>query len=455
MTQARKKLIEVSIPLEAINKEALRRKQKAPKGFPTAIHKYWAQRPIALCRAVLFSQLVDDPDSCIDEFPTAEERLAERDRLHKLIERLISWDNSLNETVLTEARYEIARSVARARNDKLPPLAEIGPQRIVDYVQQYAPPVCDPFSGAGSIPLEAQRLGLRVNSSDLNPVAVLIGKALIEFPPKFANRKAANPEVDHLRHWERAQGLAEDIRYYGRWMREQAEAKIGHLYPEVQVSGDRQGIVTAWLWTRTVRSPDPRAQGIDVPLASTFLLSSKAGKEVIVRPVVDHSGMRWHFEIEEKPSKADIEKAKKGTKAGRATFTCLLTGAPIIGEYIDAEAQAGRMSERLMAVVAERGRGRVYLPPTLDQVVAAEVARKLVADQSDVMNLPTHECRGTFASNAQGRRFKFKTFADYFTSRQLIALATFSDLIPEVRKNVEAAARKDWSGPRVQTQLIQ
>lgn len=188
-----KKLIEVSIPLEAINKEALRRKQKAPKGYPTAMHKYWAQRPIALCRAVLFAQLVDDPDACIDEFPTAEARQAERDRLHRLMERLILWENSNNETVLTEARHEIARSLARARGDTLPPIGQMSQQQVIDYLQEHAPPVYDPFSGGGSIPLEAQRLGLKAAGSDLNPVAVLIGKALVEFPPKFSGCKPVNP----------------------------------------------------------------------------------------------------------------------------------------------------------------------------------------------------------------------------------------------------------------------
>jgi putative DNA methylase len=195
---SRKKLIEVSIPLEAINKEALRRKQKAPKGYPTAIHKYWAQRPIALCRAILFAQLVDDPDACTDEFPTVEARRAERDRLHRLIERLILWENSTNEEVLDAARYEIIRSLARARDDRLPPLNQMRPQQIIKYLRQHAPPICDPFSGAGSILQEAQRLGLKVVGSDLNPVAVLIGKALVEFPPKFAGRKPVNPEANEF-----------------------------------------------------------------------------------------------------------------------------------------------------------------------------------------------------------------------------------------------------------------
>jgi putative DNA methylase len=427
----RKKLIEVSIPLEAINKEALRRKQKAPKGYPTAIHKYWAQRPIALCRAVLFCQLVDDPDACIDEFPSVEARQAERDRLHNFIKKLILWENSNDETILNEARYEIACSLARGRGDKLPPIKEMNSTQIINYVREHAPPVYDPFSGGGSIPLEAQRLGLKTCGSDLNPVAVLIGKALVEFPQKFSRRKPINPEVNELHQWNGAQGLAEDVRYYGRWMREQAEKKIGKLYPKAKLKDGKEGIAVAWLWARTVPSPDPRARGTHVPLVSSFVLSTKAGKEVIVKPVVDRSKMTWGFEIENKPNKDALKIAKEGTKSARATFTCLLTGAPIGGEYIDAEAQAGRMSERLMAIVAEStSSGRIYLPPTDEHASAAEAAAQIVAERGDAMDLPTQECRGTFASNAQGRRYKFKTFADYFTPRQLVALTSRSESTP-------------------------
>jgi putative DNA methylase len=277
-------------------------------------------------------------------------------------------------------------------------------------------------------------------------VAVLIGKALIEFPPKFAGRKPVNPEVNELHQWKGAQGLAEDIRYYGRWMREEAEKKTGHLYPSVKLKDGKEATVIAWLWALTVPSPDPRARGVHVPLASSFVLSAKIGKEVIVKPVVDRLKMTWAFEIDNKPSKAAIEEAKAGTKAARATFACLLTGTPIGGEYIDAEAQAGRMAERLMAIVAEGTRGRAYLPPTFDHASAADAASKIVAKHGDEMDLPTQECRGTFASNAQGRRYRFRTFVDYFTPRQLVALTTFSDLVIDAREKVLADAKKHWSG---------
>jgi putative DNA methylase len=442
----RKKLIEVSIPLEVINRESAREKS-IRHGHPSTLHLWWARRPLAACRAVLFAQLVDDPSSCPEEFPTKALQDAERDRLHKIIEAIVPWEATQKEYLLNEARYEIARSFARGKGEKLLPLAQIKPQAIIDYLQTNAPPVYDPFSGGGSIPLEAQRLGLRAMGSDLNPVAVLIGKALIEFPPKFAGRKPVNPEVNELHQWKGAQGLADDVRYYGRWMRAEAEKKIGHLYPKVTLAdGTTEATVIAWLWARTVPSPDPRAKGAQVPLVSSFVLSAKPGREVIVSPVVDRKALTWAFAINDKPSADELKLAKTGTKSARATFSCILTGAPIPGAYIDAEAAASRMSERLMAVVAEGKRQRIYVAPAQIQVTAAGTAATIIAEQGHAMGLPTQECRGTFASNALGRRYKFKTFADYFTPRQLVALTTFSDLVMVAREKILVDATAHWSG---------
>lgn len=441
----RKKLIEVSIPLEAINKESAREKS-IRHGHPSTLHVWWARRPLAACRAVLFAQLVDDPASCPEEFKTKKAQDTERDRLHDLIKRLVPWEASNDEAILTEARYEIARSVARGRGDKLPPHDRMRPQEIIDYLQANAPPVYDPFSGGGSIPLEAQRLGLRAIGSDLNPVAVMIGKALIEFPPKFAGRRPVNPDVNELHQWKGARGLAEDVRYYGRWMRREAEKKVGRFYPKAKLIDGGEATVIAWLWARTVASPDPRAKGSHVPLVSSFVLSAKEGREVIVRLVADRMKMSWRFEIDDAPDSSAVAIAKPGTKNGRGAFTCVLTGAPIDGSYIDEEARAGRMSERLMAIVVERSRGRAYLSPSSDQIAAADAAAAYVAEHADEMNLPTQECRGTFASNAQGRRYKFSSFADYFTPRQLIAMTTLSDLVTEARNKVLADAKQAWSG---------
>ena len=269
----RKKLIEVSLPLDAINAASAREKS-IRYGHPSTLHLWWARRPLAACRAVLFAQLVDDPSSCADEFPTIEAQEQERQRLHGIIEAMVPWEASSNETILHAARYEIARSVARNGGPVLSPewRKPAHVRDVIDYLQAHGPAVHDPFSGGGSIPLEAQRLGLRARGSDLNPVAVLIGKAMVEFPPKFAGMPPVNPQFDRSVSWTCAKGLADDVRYYGRWMRNEAVKRIGHLYPMAKLPGGAESTVVAWLWARTVSSPDPRAKGAHVPLASSFVL---------------------------------------------------------------------------------------------------------------------------------------------------------------------------------------
>ncbi|HUZ67372.1 MAG TPA: hypothetical protein VMU56_06880, partial [Beijerinckiaceae bacterium] len=289
---------------------------------------------------------------------------------------------------------------------------------------------------------------MRAYGSDLNPVAVLISKALVEIPPKFAGMPPVNPkaraEAAHgaLRGWKGAQGLAEDVRFYGQWMRDEAEKRIGHLYPKALLPDGSEATVIAWLWARTVRSPDPRAKGAMVPLVSSFLLSTREGKQAWVEPTLDAAAPDgWRFEVRTGAlAKADEKKLSEGTKSARATFSCVLTGANMSGTYIDQEAQAGRMSARLMAVVAEGAPSRIYLSPASVHEEAAAHAARYVAENGDEMDLPRQECRGTFASNAQGRRYCFKTFSDYFTPRQLVALTTFSDLVGETREKVLADA---------------
>ena len=435
----RKKLIEVALPLEAINAASAREKS-IRHGHPSTLHLWWARRPLATARAVLFSQLVDDPSSWPELFPTEEDQSQERQRLFRIIEELVKWENTTNETVLEVARVEIRRSWRRTCEDNRdhPRAAELfDPDRL--------PAFHDPFAGGGSIPLEAQRLGLESHASDLNPVAVLINKAMIEIPPRFAGRPPVNSEARMGRgsteaRWKGAAGLAEDVRYYGKWMRDEAEKRIGHLYPKIEVTTEmvqdrpdlkpyvgRKLTVIAWLWSRTVKSPNPAFASVDVPLASSFVLSTKAGKEVYVEPVIENDGYRFTVKVGPLPPAA-----KSGTKMARGSFRCLFSDVPIRYEYIDDEANAGRMSERLMAVVAEGNRGRVYLPPTQCMESIAYIAQPTWR--------PDAPSRGTWASNAQGRRYGFKTFGDYFTDRQLVALTTFSDLVGEARERVRQDA---------------
>jgi putative DNA methylase len=434
----RKKLIEVSIPLETIN--AASKKQKAPKGYPTALHKYWAQRPLAACRGVLFAQLVDDPSSWPDRFSTAEEQDLERRRLHKIIDNMVPWEASNDEHILNSARWEIARSVAWGLGEEPP--AKGNGKAILNYLQTKAPPVFDPFSGSGSIPLEAQRLGLRAYGSDLNPVAVLIGKALVEIPPKFANRPPVNPvaqaELNRGRwNGKGAQGLAEDVRYYGKWMREEAEKRVGHLYPKAELPGGSEATVIAWLWARTVRSPDPAAKGAMVPLISSFMLSTKEGRKVWVETLIDPAAPEgYRFEVKNgKLSKADEARLKKGTKTGRGThFTCILTGAAIAPDYVRNEGSLHRLGARLMAIVAEADRGRIYLSPTVRH---EEIAASAKPEDISGLEIEMPDNPRWFSPPGYG----IKRYADLFTPRQIIALTTLSDLVSQARDRALADAR--------------
>ncbi|MCL2716066.1 MAG: DUF1156 domain-containing protein [Alphaproteobacteria bacterium] len=428
----RKKLIEVSIPLEAINKASAREKS-IRHGHPSTLHLWWARRPLAACRAVLFSQLVDDPSAWPDRFPTEEAQDVERKRLHTIIERLVPWEASNDEAILNEARWEIARSVAWGLGEE-PPHKGDG-KAILDFLQTKAPPVYDPFSGGGSIPLEAQRLGLRAYGSDLNPVAVLIGKALVEIPPKFAGQAPVNPkaraEFARGARWngKGAQGLAEDVRHYGQWMRDEAEKRIGHLYPKAKLPDGSEATVIAWLWARTVRSPDPAANGAMVPLVSSFMLSTKEGKKAWVEPVIDAKAEDgWRFEVKTgNLSKSQEAELKQGTIGRSSGGTCVVTRTAMPFSYVRQEGQTRGLGVRLMAVVAEGPRGRIYLPPTKEHASAADRAEPAWEPEGDLPNNPR---------DFKTPNYGMKTFASLFTPRQLVALTTFSDLVSVARERV-------------------
>ncbi len=452
----RKKLIEVSIPLEAINVASAREKS-IRHGHPSTLHLWWARRPLAACRAVLFAQLVDDPSSWPDRFPTEEAQDTERRRLHKVIEAMVPWEASNNEAILNAARWEIARSVAWGLGEE-PPAQGDGPA-ILDYLQTKAPPVYDPFSGGGSIPLEAQRLGLRAYGSDLNPVAVLIGKALVEIPPKFAGLPPVNPKSraeaanGQLRAWKGAQGLAEDVRYYGQWMRDEAEKRIGHLYPKATLPDGSQATVIAWLWARTVRSPDPAAKGAMVPLVSSFMLSTKEGKKTWTEPVIDKGAPEgWRFEVcTGALSKLDEDRLKTGTKAAKGqAFICVLTGSSIDRTYIQAEGKSDRLGVRLMAIVAEGSRSRIYLAPTGEHEDAALSASKLPAvdDARSGFLSPKTPTRAMITGGVCSA-YGLCTWGHLFTPRQIISLTTLSDIIDVVRERVALDAARGVRAPDI------
>ena len=484
----KKKLIEVALPLDAINTASAKEKS-IRHGHPSALHLWWSRKPLATARAVIFAQMVDDPsgyvdvllsdpkkrraaerelkkrlaakwalahdDAIVESEPMLEEIIAEqeRERLFAIIEDLVLWENTTNEEVLERARTEIRQSWRRA-------CAEYADHpRAAELFDRYKLPAFhDPFAGGGALPLEAQRLGLEAHASDLNPVAVLINKAMIEIPPKFAGQAPVNPAPRQEkslieRDWTGEQGLAEDVRYYGKWMRDEAERRVGHLYPKVEVTEEmvanrpdlerykgRKLTVIAWLWARTVKSPNPAFADVEVPLTSKFMLSRKKGKEAYVEPVFEGRGYRFTVKVGHPP---DTDAAKAGTKLSRgANFWCLMSGSPITGDYIKAEGQAKRMGGRLMAIVAESDRGRVYLAPTAEH---EETAWQAVPEwRPDV----------EFFQQALGFRvgnYGMTKWGDLFTPRQLVALTTLADLVGEaterVRRDAAAAGLPNDSTP--------
>jgi putative DNA methylase len=447
----RKKLIEVALPLEAINLESAREKS-IRHGHPSTLHLWWARRPLAACRAVLWASLVDDPSSWPDKFPTEADQERERQRLFNILGRieieqgkrvvrgLVSWDdvNDPNSGVLEAAQREIARCLAWDRGEEPP----TDPAAVREYIAKYAPPVYDPFAGGGSIPLEAQRLGLEAHASDLNPVAVLINKALIEIPPKFKDKAPINPEdraKKHISAWRGAQGLAADVRYYGAWMRKQAFERIGHLYPSysnpnratrTESLGTEELTVIAWLWARTVTCPNPACR-CQMPLVRSFQLSTKKGKEAWVEPVVVNGGENASAPSIRFVVRSGKGKAPEGT-VGRRGARCIACGTPVPLEYIRKEGQAGRMGSQMMAIVAEGQNGRVYLSPQQEHVEIAESAQPTWKPEADLPQNPRNFNTPIYGLN---------TYDKLFTPRQLVALTTFSDLVAEAREKAISDAK--------------
>lgn len=440
-----KKLIEVALPLDDINVAAAREKS-IRHGHPSTLHLWWARRPLAAARAVIFAQMVNDPgyqqDGGFKYGVNKKEAEIKREKLFQIIRDLVKWENTNNEEVLNRAREAIKESWRETchLNRNHPQAAELfNPEKL--------PAFHDPFAGGGAIPLEAQRLGLESYASDLNPVAVMINKAMIEIPPKFAGQAPVGPlpegekQQNLMEDWSGAKGLAEDVRRYGHWMRKEAFKRIGHLYPKVKITDDMIAVrpdlkpyageeltVIAWLWARTVKSPNPAFSHVDVPLASSFVLSSKKGKEAYVQPVVD--GDQYRFEVK---FGALPPEAKNGTKVGRGgNFKCLVSETPIPVKLIREQGQQGTFKQRLMAVVAEGKSGRVYLSPT-QQI--EDIANSAKPDWKPTTKI-NHNPR-----DIRTQLYGLNEYCDLFTPRQLVALTTFSDLVHEARNKVITDAK--------------
>ncbi len=415
-----KKLIEVALPLPEINDASAFDKRPGIGPHPKSIHHWWARLPLPVARAVLFASVVNDPSSDQLRFTTPEAQDCERERLFGIIRRLMQKQLHKYPEVYAEARTEMLKHCGGR-----------------------LPSVFDPFAGGGSIPLEAARLGFEAHAGDLNPVCVLLNKCNLELAPMWADRPPVNPEdrakIGGSQNWRGTSGLAADVQYYGRVILERARARIGHLYPPVEVTpqiaegrpelkplvGKRLPVI-AWIWARTVRSPNPAVRGAHVPLMSTFRLSSKPGSEAWLEPHVDRALATWYFSVQT-GAPAHKEIVKSGTKTGRAKFRCLLTGDPITDDHIKTEGLAARLGTCLVAVVAEGKRGRVYLKADPGQAQASRVETPVDAIHGELANDPRNIwCVG------YGLRF----FSDLFTPRQLTAIHALSHLVKEVRQDV-------------------
>ena len=403
-----KKLIEVALPLEAINAEAAREKS-IRHGHPSTLHLWWARRPLAAARAVIWSSLVDDPSAHPELYPTEEAQNAERQRLFGILEKLVKWENSNDPEVLAAAKAEILRST-----------------------NNNPPALLDPFAGGGAIPLEAQRLGLEAHAHDLNPVAVMINKAMIEIPPRFAGQAPVNPDsrtrLDGATGWQGAQGLAADVQYYGEWMKREAFRRIGHLYPKVKVpheQGGGEATVIAWIWARTVKCPNP-ACGCEMPLASSFVLSKKKDNEVWIKPIAEGNKMR--FEVQHGKCPKEYETNKTGRSG---SFKCPACGTNTNPDYVKQESLKHRMGSQLMAIVAEGYHGRIYCSPSEEHIWASQI------DAPD--NCPS----GSMSDDKRAitpPTYGMSEFQDIFTHRQLTILTTLSTLVAEAQAKAETDA---------------
>lgn len=430
-----KKLIEVALPLDDINREAAKEKS-IRHGHPSTLHLWWARRPLAATRAVLFAQLVNDPgyERHLGRGVKTEQAQKERERLFGIIRRLVKWENLNNKNVLDEARDEIWKSWRETclLNKSHPDAGDLfNPDKL--------PSFHDPFAGGGAIPLEASRLGLEAFSSDLNPIAVLINKAMIEIPARFKDCppvSQSSPILNPPTSWFGTLGIAEDIKYFGAMLRDHVLKKVGHQYSDIRVTEEmvvgrpdlrellgKEIRPIAYLWARTVKSPNPAFAHVEVPLIATYILSTSGEQSIYVVPRVE--GDHYQFEIRRGTPPPG---ASDGTKMARgANFRCLVSGSPIASKYIYSEANAGRMGTRLIAVVAEGMRGRVYLPPSKEieeSILSVSPIWKPDVNMSDNPRW--------FSPPLYG----LKSFGDLYTNRQLNVLPAFADGIAEIRQEV-------------------
>ena len=405
-----KKLVEVALPLPEINDASAYDKMPGIGPHPKGIHHWWARLPLPTARAILFASVVDDPGSHPEKWPTEESQTGERDRLFEIVRKMMGNRMHEHPEIYAEAREEMLKHCG----GKLPT-------------------VFDPFAGGGSIPLEANRLGFDAYAGDLNPVAVLLNKCNLELAPRWVGQAPINrddrKQIGGSESWRGTTGLAADVRFYAKLVGERAKARSGHLYPRVRLpkaSGSGELNVVAWIWARTVASPDPAARGKKVPLMSTYWLSNKKGSEAWLEPVVDAPAGSYHFEVRTGTAR-DRAGISAGTKDGRGGFRCLLTGTPIPFDYIRTEGKGGRLGFVMIAIVAELPRGRMYLPPNKEQIDIANSAAPSGYPDTDLPEA---------ALGFRVQNYGIRKHWQMFTGRQLTALVTVSDLVKQIAVDV-------------------
>lgn len=399
---ATKKLIEVALPLEKINAESAREKS-IRHGHPSTLHLWWARRPLAAARAVIWSSLVDDPSSHPEKFPTEEAQNAERQRLFQILENLVVWENSNKQDVLEAAKVEILKST-----DGNPPA------------------LLDPFAGGGAIPLEAKRLGLKTHAHDLNPIPIMLNKSMLEIPCRFKGKSAVNPNSTQTLGRDcnmGAIGLSEDVEYYGLKIKQSVFSLLRTNYPLVdipKVQGGGTAPAIAWLWARTVKCPNP-ACGCQMPL----LKSKVIAKNIAYVQIEKNDKNQPVFTVE-----YGLPSDSSGT-VSRSGATCAFCGSPVGFPYIRTEGKAGRIGAKLMAVVAKGSRGRIYVSPSEEQRLSAVINEKNDFSLGSIANYP-----GYLNPPAYG----LDTFEALFTDRQLLFFTKLCEAIRDIGEEIEQDA---------------
>jgi adenine-specific DNA methylase len=383
-----KRLIEVDFPLKEVSEESVREKN-IRHGHISTLHIWWARRPLAASRATIFASLVPAPQ--------------DRDELRKKLEfvaELSKWENSLSQRIIENARKEIK-----------------------EFFGGRQPRVLDSFAGGGAIPLEALRLGCETHALELNPVAVLVLKAIIEYPRKFSKmevkpRESLSSSGNHF---------LEDLKKWGDWVLEEAKKEIGRFYP----SDPNGNIPVGYIWARTIRCQNPSCSA-EIPLMRRFWLAKKGNKKVSLKMIIDYENKTINFQVV-KGKEINFDPSEGTTR--RATVLCPLCGAGISDKIVRREARDGKMGQRLVAVVLHDPReGRVYRIANNADIEVFRCAEQYLEEK--IRNwkwtfdpIPGEDLPPIKTLGFRVQRYGMLKWKDLFNSRQKLALIVFAEKI--------------------------